>query len=83
MEIVAHIGPDGERYVDRVNAAKLMGVDPDTVSGWVAQGRLAAVGPRRYQLFRLEDVQNAELAAHDGAVRTSGSDVRVKRNLVA
>lgn len=81
VRVEAHLGPDGERYVTRAHAAELKGVSTDTLDGWVRKGYLSPVPgcPPRRRLFRLADVDEAELKAYQAAVRTSGSDKRVTR----
>lgn len=81
MRLEVHRDPDGEAYVTRQQAAELKGVKPRTVDRWVRIGYLKPVEgcPPRRRLFRLADVDEAELKAYQAAVRTSGSDKRVTR----
>jgi predicted site-specific integrase-resolvase len=85
MLLEAHRGPDGDQYVTRKHAAELMGVTPATITTWIRKGYLKPLDgcPPKLQLFRLEDVAVAEKAAHDAAVRTSGTSARVERNFIA
>lgn len=85
LDISPHIGPDGEEYVTRQQAAKLMGVAPNTISTWVARGHLVRVEgcPPRRPLYRMADVVEAEFKAREAAVRTSGAETRVRRNFRA
>lgn len=85
MLLDPHTGPDGHLYVTRAQAAHLKGVTPAAIGGWIRRGYLKPVPgstPRR-QLFRLDDVDAAEAAAYEAALRTSGSDKRVERRLTA
>ena len=81
MRLQAHVGPDGERYVTRAHAAELKGVTVGAIDGWVRKGYLAPLKgcPPRHLLFKLADVDAAELLAYEAAVRTSGSGKRVER----
>lgn len=85
LDISPHIGPDGEEYVTRQQAAKLMGVAPNTISTWVARGHLTPVEgcPPRHPLYRMSDVVEAEFKAREAARRTSGSEARARRNFRA
>lgn len=85
LDISPHIGPDGEEYVSRQQAAKLMGVAPNTISTWVARGHLTRVPgcPPRRPLYRMADVVEAEFKAREAALRTSGSEARARRNFRA
>lgn len=76
-----HLGPDGEQYLTRKQAAKLMGITPKTIGTWEARGHLARLSgcPPRKPIYRLSDVIDAEYEARAAAVRTSGSDTRVVR----
>jgi hypothetical protein len=81
MRLEAHIGPDGEQYVTRAHAAALKGVSVHAVDGWVRKGYLAPLEgcPPRRLLFKLADVDSAEVLAYQAALRTSGSGKRVHR----
>lgn len=78
-----HVGPDGEKYVTRAQAAKIKGVALGTIDGWIRKGYLASIPgcPPRHQMFKLADVDRAETTAYLAALRTSGSGRRVERRL--
>lgn len=82
--IRSHFGPDGEEYVTRQQAARLMGVDPRTISTWERRDYLKRVQgfPPRKPLYLLSDVIDAEKSARDAAIRTSGTQARVVRHFV-
>lgn len=81
MRLEVHLDPDGERCVTRQHAAAIKGVSAATVDRWVRIGYLAPIEgcPPRRRLFKLADVDAAELLAYEAALRTSGSDKRVER----
>ncbi|MFI6594968.1 hypothetical protein ACIBHX_01900 [Nonomuraea sp. NPDC050536] len=81
MRLQVHVGPDGERYVTRAQAAEVKGVSVGAIDGWIRKGYLAPLEgcPPRRLLFNLADVDAAELLAYEAAVRTSGTDKRVTR----
>jgi hypothetical protein len=80
-----HLDPDGEPCITRQQAAILKGVSPATIDRWVRVGYLKPIEgcPPRHRLFKLTDVDAAETLAYLAALRTSGSDARVQRNLAA
>lgn len=80
-----HLGPDGEKYLTRNQAAKLMGVTAKTVGTWEARGhldRLPGCPPRR-PIYALADVIEAEYKARMNAARTSGTTAHVVRRVAA
>ena len=81
MPLEVHYDPDGEPYVTRTQAAAAKGVSAGTIDRWVRVGYLQPVDgcPPRRRLFKLADVDAAELLAYEAAMRTSGSDKRVHR----
>lgn len=85
LDITPHLGPDGEEYITRQQAAALMGVKPDTIATWERRGHLVRVEgcPPRRPLYRMADVVEAEFKAREAAVRTSGAETRVRRNFRA
>jgi predicted site-specific integrase-resolvase len=78
--LLPECAPDGCDYLTNAQAAMAFGVAPSTVSGWVRAGYLTAAGARgRRAVYRLADVAEAEYQARQAAIRTSGSDKRVRR----
>lgn len=75
------LSPDGEEYVLTKEAAEAMGVSPCTVTQWRNRGYLRPVegSPPRKPLYRMRDVEDAEHQARLNAIRTSGSDRKVRR----
>lgn len=72
---------DGETYLFTKDAAVAMGVAMCTISQWRRRGILEPVDgcPPRKPLYRLSDLRRAEQVARENAIRTSGSDLRVRR----
>ena len=72
---------DGETYLLTKAAAEAIGVAECTVSQWRRRGLLEPVpgSPPRKPLYRLSDLRKAEQVARENAIRTSGTDVRVRR----
>ena len=72
---------DGETYLFTKAAAEAMGVADCTISQWRRRGILEPVDgcPPRKPLYRLSDLRRAEQVARENAIRTSGSDLRVRR----
>lgn len=72
---------DGETYLFTKDAASAMGVAQCTISQWRRRGLLEPVDgcPPRKPLYRLTDLRKAEQVARENAIRTSGSDLRVRR----
>jgi hypothetical protein len=72
---------DGETYLFTKAAAAAMGVADCTISQWRRRGLLEPVpgSPPRKPLYRLTDLRKAEREARENAIRTSGSDLRVRR----
>jgi hypothetical protein len=75
------VSADGETYLFTKDAASAMGVAQCTISQWRRRGLLEPVDgcPPRKPLYRLTDLRKAEQAARENAIRTSGSDLRVRR----
>jgi hypothetical protein len=82
MLLQPHFGPDGDEYVTRSQAAKLMGVAPNTINTWEKRDYLKRVPglPPRKALYLLSDVIEAEKAARDAALAHCGT--RVVRHFV-
>ena len=82
LDIIPHRSPDGEEFVTRQQAAALMGVKPDTIATWERRGHLARIPgcPPRRPLYRMADVIDAEYKARQAALRTSGTETRVRRH---
>lgn len=76
---------DGEYYVTTARAARLLGIATCTISAWKKRGYLAPVegSPPSRPLYLWTDVLEAEYTARQNAIRTSGTDVQVKRHSVA
>ena len=72
---------DGETYLFTKAAAEAMGVAECTISQWRRRGLLEPLdgSPPRKPLYRLSDLRSAEQQARENAIRTSGSDARVRR----
>lgn len=79
--VITTIGPDGEEYWTTAQAAAVMDVSPSTISTWRGRGYLRPVAgsPPRRPLYRRTDVVQAEKAAYEAALRTSGSAKRTSR----
>ena len=74
--------PDGLTYVTTATAARLLGIAPCTVTSWKAKKYLRPVtgSPPGKPLYLWDDVLEAEYTAYQNAVRTSGTDVQVRRS---
>lgn len=74
-------GPDGRIYLTTAQAAKVFGVAACTISQWKARGYLQplAGSPDRKPLYEYGALAEAEHRAWQNALRTSGSDRRIKR----
>jgi hypothetical protein len=72
-------------YVFTSQAARLVGVAPCTVTRWRNIGYLkpAPGSPPRKPAYLWDDVLEAEYKARMAAIRTSGTDVQVRRNIAA
>ncbi len=72
---------DGEIYLTTTDAAREFGVAHNTVSGWRSRGLLIPIpqSPPHKPIYRFIDVAMAEKKARDNAIRTSGTDKRVRR----
>ena len=75
------VSADGETYLFTKAAAEAIGVAECTVSQWRRRGLLEPVpgSPPRKPLYRLTDLRRAEQVARANAIRTSGTDARVRR----
>jgi hypothetical protein len=80
MELPAP-APDGRIYLNTSQAAELLNVAACTISAWKNRGHLTplAGSPPRKPLYLYDDLIKAEFTAWQNALRTSGSDKRVKR----
>lgn len=83
VELPAPLGD--ETYVVTKTAAELMGVTPSTITHWRTNGYLAPIpgSPPHKPLYRWADVIEAEYLARQAAIRTSGTDKRVRRTIAA
>jgi Helix-turn-helix domain len=73
-------GPDGHIYLTTQRAAELFGVNHSTVSNWRRSGKLTPFCTVAGKpVYRMVDVARAEQAAREAALRTSGTDKRVRR----
>lgn len=72
-------------YVFTKQAAALIGVAPCTITRWRALGYLkpAPGSPPRKPAYLWDDVLEAEYKARMAAIRTSGTDVQVRRERAA
>ncbi|WP_307801573.1 MerR family transcriptional regulator [Actinomadura violacea] len=79
------MGPDAEEYWTTAQAAAALGVSPSTISTWRTRGYMDPVegSPPRRPIYRRADVVQAEKAAYQAALRTSGSAKRTSRAALA
>jgi DNA-binding transcriptional MerR regulator len=71
--------PDrGDGFLTTVEAARLVGVDPSTISKWRKRGNIEPDGldERKRPLYRRETVMVAELEVRQHGLDTSGIDPR-------
>ena len=78
-------GPDGLIYLTSAQAGELTGVSAAAVLRWERAGYLAAAGKgsRGRRLYEYGAVIDAEFQARQAAIRTSGTDVQVRRHRAA
>jgi len=77
--------PDGCTYLSTAQAADLFGLTPAAIRRWVRVGYLKprAKDARGHALYDLQDVTEAEFLAREAAIRTAGTDRRVRRRIAA
>lgn len=75
-------GPDGRIWLTTKQAAQELRVAPCTITTWRYKGYLTPHqdSPPRHPMYCLDDLIQAERAAREAALRTSGTLKRVRRN---
>ena len=73
---------DGLTYVTTATAARLLRIAPCTVTSWKVKGYLRPIpgSPLHKPVYLWDDVLDAEHTARSNALRTSGTDVQVRRD---
>ena len=72
---------NGVIYLHTKAAAELFGVACCTISSWKTKGYLCPLpgSPPRKPMYSYDDLVQAEYSAWQAALRTSGTDKRIKR----